>query len=157
MATPLRSGDGWRRHPLHRARRTRSFPRPGAFPGRRVVSCALTGLLTVLIGGLLVAAPLAWGGLAPPEQVFLYDVMFRRPDLHWANADAALAYGYGICDKVRAGRPYAQSAGDFEIDFQTADEYLASYVISDAAQQLCPELIWQLRNAAQNYTPPLAQ
>ena len=131
----------------------------GVFPTRRV-SRTLTGLVAATIGGfggLLVAAPHAFGGLAPPEQVFLYDVMFRRPDMHWANADAALAYGYGICDKIRGGNPYAQIAGDFRADFQTADEYLASYVISDAAQQLCPELIWQLRNTAENYTPPTAQ
>jgi hypothetical protein len=133
--------------------------RSGVSSGRRV-SRALTGLLMATIGGFgghLVAAPHAWGGLAPPEQVFLYDVTFRRPDLHWANADAALAYGYGICDKIRGGHPYAQIAGDFKADFQTPDEYLASYVISDAAQQLCPELIWQLRNSAESYTPPPAQ
>ena len=133
--------------------------RSGVRSGRRV-SRALTGLLMATIGGfggLLAAAPHAWGGLAPPEQVFLYDVMFRRPDMHWANADAALAYGYGICDKIRGGHPYAQIACDFKADFQTPDEYLASYVISDAAQQLCPELIWQLRNSAENYTPPPAQ
>jgi hypothetical protein len=131
----------------------------GVFPSRRLRR-TLTGLVAATIGGfggLLVAAPHAFGGLAPPEQVFLYDVMFRRPDMHWANADAALAYGYGICDKIRGGNPYAQIAGDFRADFQTADEYLASYVISDAAQQLCPELIWQLRNTAENYTPPTAQ
>ena len=126
----------------------------GVCPTRRV-SRTLTGLVAATIGGfggLSVAAPHAWGGLAPPEQVFLYDVMFRRPDMHWANADAALAYGYGVCDKIRGGHPYAQIAGDFKADFQTPDEYLASYIISDAAQQLCPELIWQLRNSAEGYT-----
>jgi hypothetical protein len=131
----------------------------GVFSTRRV-SRTLTGLVAATIGGfggLLVVAPHAWGGLAPPEQVFLYDVMLRRPDMHWANADAALAYGYGVCGKIRGGHSYAQIAGDFKADFQTADEYLASYVISDAAQQLCPELIWQLRNSAENYTPPPAQ
>ena len=131
----------------------------GVCPTRRV-SRTLTGLVAATIGGfggLLVAAPHAFGWLAPPEQVFLYDVMFRRPDMHWANADAALAYGYGVCDKIRGGHPYAQIAGDFKADFQTPDEYLASYVISDAAQQLCPELIWQLRSTAENYTPPTAQ
>lgn len=28
--------------------------------------------------------------------------------MHWASADAALAYGYGICNKITEGRPYAQ-------------------------------------------------
>jgi hypothetical protein len=131
----------------------------GVFPRRRV-GRALAASVAMTIGGfggLSVTAPHAWGGLAPPEQVFLYDVMFRRPDMHWADADAALAYGYGICDKIRGGHPYAQIAGDFKADFQTPDEYLASYVISDAAQQLCPELIWQLRNSAENYLPSPAQ
>jgi hypothetical protein len=68
--------------------------------------------------------------------------------MNWASADAALAYGYGICNKITEGRPYAEIAGDFKADFQTSDESLASYVISDAAQQLCPELIRQLRNSA---------
>lgn len=122
----------------------------------RVVTGAVAAMIG-LLGGLLVTAPHARAGLAPPEQVYLYDVTFRRPDLHWASADAALVYGYGICDKVRQGRPYAQIAGDFKVDLQTSDEYLASYVISDAAQQLCPELIWQLRTSAANYTPPPAQ
>jgi hypothetical protein len=134
--------------------------RPSAPSSRTGVARALTGLAAATIGslgGLLVSTPDAWGGLAPPEQVFLYDVTFRRPDLHWANADAALAYGYGICDKIRGGQPYAQIAGDFKVDLQTADEYLASYVISDAAEQLCPELIWQLRNGSANYMPPPPQ
>jgi flavin-binding protein dodecin len=113
--------------------------------------------LTVSFGGLLIMAPHARGGLAPAELVYVYDVTFRRPDMHWASADAALAYGYGICNKITEGRPYAQIAGDFKADFQTSDESLAAYVISDAAQQLCPELIWQLRNSAANYTLPPAQ
>jgi len=132
----------------------------GGAPIGKVLRRVVTGVVAAIIGlfgGLLVTAPHARAGLAPPEQVYLYDVIFRRPDLHWASADAALAYGYGICDKVRQGRPYAQIAGDFKADLQTSDEYLASYVVSDAAQQLCPELIWQLRTSAANYTPPPAQ
>jgi hypothetical protein len=127
----------------------------GALIGKvlRGVVAGVVAALGGLFGGLLVTAPQASAGLAPAEQVYLYDVIFRRPDMHWASADAALAYGYGICDKVRQGRPYAQIAGDFMAEFQTSDEYLASYVISDAAQQLCPELIWQLRNSSANYTP----
>jgi hypothetical protein len=128
----------------------------GALIGKvlRGVVAGVVAALGGLFGGLLVTAPQASAGLAPAEQVYLYDVIFRRPDMHWASADAALAYGYGICDKIRQGRPYAQIAGDFKADLQTSDEYLATYVISDAAQQLCPELIWQLRNSAANYTPP---
>jgi Protein of unknown function (DUF732) len=117
----------------------------------------LINLITALIGvsGVgMTLAPQASAGLAPPELVYLYDVTARRPDYNFPGADAALAYGYGICDKIARGRPYSQIAGDVKADLQTSDEYKVSYLISDAAQQLCPQLMWQLRNSAANYTPP---
>lgn len=77
-----------------------------------------------------------------------------RPGYNFANADQALAYGQGICDKVAAGRRYGDVVADIKTDFNTSDEYQASYLISQAAQELCPNLIWQLRNSAAHYTPP---
>jgi hypothetical protein len=77
-----------------------------------------------------------------------------RPGYQFANADAALAYGYGICDKVSQGRGYAQVMGDVKADFNTSDEYQASYLISQAVNELCPALIWQLRNSAAHYRAP---
>jgi hypothetical protein len=77
-----------------------------------------------------------------------------RPGYQFANADAALAYGYGICDKVSQGRGYAQVMGDVKADFTTSDEYQASYLISQAVNELCPALIWQLRNSAAHYRAP---
>lgn len=74
-----------------------------------------------------------------------------RPGFNFANADQALAYGYGICDKIAAGRPYAQLVGDIKADFNTTDEFQASYLISQSAQELCPAQIWQLRNSAAGY------
>src|ERR1700687_5532355 len=71
-----------------------------------------------------------------------------RPGYNFANADAALSYGHGLCDKVSQGRSYAQVMGDVKADFNTADEYQASYLISQAVNELCPVLIWQLRNSA---------
>jgi hypothetical protein len=38
-------------------------------------------------------------------------------------------------------------------DFNTPDEYHASYLIAQAADELCPALIWQLRNSAAGYRP----
>src|ERR1700755_1406035 len=35
-----------------------------------------------------------------------------RPGYNFANADAALGYGYQVCDKVSAGRGYADLIGD---------------------------------------------
>jgi hypothetical protein len=77
-----------------------------------------------------------------------------RPGYNFPNAQAALDYGYGICDKVSAGRGYAQVMGDVKADFNTADEYQASYLISQAVNELCPAQIWQLRNSAAHYRPP---
>lgn len=76
-----------------------------------------------------------------------------RPGYNFANADQALAYGYGVCDKITAGRPYAQLVGDIKSDFNTPDEFQASYLISQSAQELCPAQIWQLRKSAGGYVP----
>ena len=71
-----------------------------------------------------------------------------RPGYNFANAEAALNYGYGLCDKLSQGRTYPQLMGDIKTDFNTDDEYQASYVLSQAVNELCPALIWQLRNSA---------
>lgn len=77
-----------------------------------------------------------------------------RPGYNFANADAALNYGYGICDKVSGGRTYAQVMDDVRADFTTSDDFQASYLIGQAVNELCPALIWQLRNSAAHYRPP---
>ncbi|WP_239645564.1 DUF732 domain-containing protein [Mycobacterium sp. UM_CSW] len=77
-----------------------------------------------------------------------------RPGYNFANADAALAYGHGICEKIAKGDSYASIARDVKADFHTSDEYQATYLMSQAAQELCPSLIWQLRNSAWGYLPP---
>lgn len=74
-----------------------------------------------------------------------------RPGYNFANADHALSYGRAICDKIAQGRPYAQLVGDVKRDFKTNDGYQASYLISQAAQELCPAQIWQLRRSAAGY------
>ncbi|CDO86156.1 hypothetical protein AWC29_29375 [Mycobacterium triplex] len=77
-----------------------------------------------------------------------------RPGYNFPNADEALRYGHGVCDKVSAGHTYAQVMGDIKADFNTSDEYQASYLISQAVNELCPALIWQLRQSAAGYRPP---
>ena len=77
-----------------------------------------------------------------------------RPGYNFANADNALSYGHGVCGKVLHRRSYAQLVGDVKADFDTSDEYQASYLISQAVNELCPALIWQLRNSAAGYRPP---
>ena len=77
-----------------------------------------------------------------------------RPGYNFPNADAALNYGNGICDKVSRGRGYAEVMGDVKADFATPDDYQAAYLINQAVNELCPALIWQLRNSAAHYRPP---
>jgi len=77
-----------------------------------------------------------------------------RPGYNFANADAALAYGQSLCDKVSQGQSYAQLMAEVKADFHTTDEYQASYLISQAVNELCPSLIWQLHNSAAHYRPP---
>ena len=77
-----------------------------------------------------------------------------RPGYNFANAEAALNYGHGICDKISQGLPYGRIMNDVKADFGTTDEYQASYLISQSANELCPALIWQLRNSAAGYRPP---
>ena len=86
------------------------------------------------------------------EVAYLINVTVR-PGYNFANADAALNYGHGICDKISRGVPYGQVMRDVEADFGTNDEYQASYLISQSANELCPASIWQLRNSAAGYRP----
>lgn len=76
-----------------------------------------------------------------------------RPGYGFADSEAALSYGDGICDKVSGGRNYAQLIRDVKADFGSPDEYQASYLVAQAVNELCPALIWQLRNSAANYLP----
>ncbi|MCX2931651.1 DUF732 domain-containing protein [Mycobacterium sp. CVI_P3] len=76
-----------------------------------------------------------------------------RPGYNFANAADALSYGQGICDMIGQGRTYPQVMAEVKHDFGTSDEFQASYLITQAANELCPALIWQLRNAAAHYQP----
>jgi hypothetical protein len=120
---------------------------------RSVFHCPLRETLAgALLFGVVTAA------LAPSARAdvvaYLVNVTVR-PGYNFANADQALSYGHGICDKVSQGRSYAQIMGDVKADLNTADEYQSSYLISQAVNELCPALIWQLRNSAAHYRPPL--
>jgi Protein of unknown function (DUF732) len=117
--------------------------------GKSLVGVVIAG------AGMLGLATLALAPCARADVVAYLLNVTVRPGYNFANADAALSYGHGICDKVSQGRTYAQVMGDVKADFDTSDEYQASYLISQAVNELCPALIWQLRNSAANYQPPL--
>jgi hypothetical protein len=110
----------------------------------------------VVVGATAFGLP--WVGAAPaqavpaPEIEYTYDVMVRR-HFDFPNNDA-IGYGYGICDKVTRGVPYAQVLGDVKGDVLPNDEQAANYVVSNAVGILCPAEIWQLRNSAAGYLPP---
>lgn len=109
------------------------------------------GSVVAIVGGAAIIA-------SPPAQAdqvaYLVNVTVR-PGYNFPNAAAALDYGYGICDKVAAGRGYPDLMGDVKADFNTSDEYQATYLIGQAVGELCPALIWQLRNSAAHYRPPV--
>ncbi|MCX2929850.1 DUF732 domain-containing protein [Mycobacterium sp. CVI_P3] len=93
---------------------------------------------------------------APPAHAdnigYLVNVTVR-PGYNFPNADAALSYGYGVCDQINSGVSYAQLVNTIKSDFNTNDEFQASYLISQSAQELCPAAIWQLRQSAAGYVP----
>lgn len=76
-----------------------------------------------------------------------------RPGYNFPNADAALSYGYGVCDQINSGVSYGRLVNTIKTDFSTTDEFQASYLISQSAQELCPAAIWQLRQSAAGYVP----
>jgi Protein of unknown function (DUF732) len=103
---------------------------------------------TIAVFGIL-ATPSA----SADATAYLFNVMVR-PGYHFASAADALTYGQGICDQVAQGRGYADLMNNVKADFGTTDEYQASYLITQAVNELCPALIWQLRNSAGHYRPP---
>jgi hypothetical protein len=77
-----------------------------------------------------------------------------RPGYNFPDADTALGYGRGLCDQVDQGVPFASLVRNTMADFSSTEEYQATYLISQAVNELCPQLIWQLRNSAAHYTGP---
>lgn len=94
---------------------------------------------------------------SPPAQAdtvaYLINVTVR-PGYNFANADDALFYGHTVCTAVGSGRSYADVMGQIKSDFNNPDDYQASYLITQAVNELCPANIWQLRHSAANYRPP---
>jgi Protein of unknown function (DUF732) len=111
----------------------------------------------VIVGGLL-AVLLGFSALSNAPRVaadvvgYLVNVTVR-PGYDFPNADAAVAYGRGICAQVAGGRGYPDVMAAVNGDFGSVDEYQASYLITQAVGELCPAQIWQLRESAAGYRP----
>lgn len=112
----------------------------------RVMAAAFAVVGTATMTGMSVPAAHA------DSVAYLVNVTVR-PGYNFASPQAALDYGHGVCAKVRQDRSYSAVMADIERDFHTTDEYQASYLIIQAVNELCPELIWQLRNSAANHVP----
>jgi hypothetical protein len=103
----------------------------------------LAGLLFWTAAAMLVGSPIARSDVT----AYLVNVTVR-PGYNFANAEQAVAYGQRICSQINAGDGYNLIVAHVKADFATADDYQASYLISQAVNELCPALIWQLRNSA---------
>lgn len=79
-----------------------------------------------------------------------------RQGYNFPDAQSALNYGYGICDHIARGARYELLITEIKTDFGASDDYQANYLINQAANELCPALVWQLRQSAAGYTgtPP---
>ena len=111
-----------------------------------ILAASVIGALAVVAAPRAVAVP-------GPEIEYTYDVMVRR---HYDfPGNDAIGYGFGICDKVSRGQPYASVMGDVKSDVFPNDEFAANYLVSNAVGILCPAQISNLRNSAAGYRPPV--
>ncbi|MGB3481060.1 MAG: DUF732 domain-containing protein [Mycobacterium sp.] len=107
----------------------------------------VSALAAIACAGAIGTAPTA----AADQIGYLINVTVK-PGYNFANADAALGYGYSLCDRIRAGEAYPALAASIREHFRT-DEYGASYLLSQATGELCPAEIWALRQSAGGYVP----
>ncbi len=108
----------------------------------------------IVAGLALSVVALAAAPSAHADQVAYLVNVTVRPGYNFPNADAALGYGYSICDRVEAKMGYAQLVDEVKRDFGSTDYYQGAYLINQAVNELCPAQIWQLRQSAAGYTLP---
>ena len=124
-------------------------------PSRRGVTRLTSGMKRILASAVAVSAvALAAAPSAQADQVAYLVNVHVRPGYNFPNAEAALGYGYSICDRVEAKIGYAQLVDEVKRDFNTNDYYQGGYLINQAVNELCPAQIWQLRQSAAGYTVP---
>jgi hypothetical protein len=104
---------------------------------------------------LLLVAPLAVAVVQTPAAhadsvAYLVNVTVR-PGYNFPNADAAIAYGHGVCNEVEQSESYSTLIANVKSDFNTVDHYQAAYLVNQAVNELCPAQIWRLRNSAAYY------
>jgi hypothetical protein len=119
----------------------------------RRIPIVMAILLASSLGVIAAAQAPPATAVPAPEVEYTYDVVARR---HYEfPGNDALGYGYGTCDKVVRGESYANVMADVKADVLPNDEFAANYLVSNAVGILCPAQIWQLRNSAAGYRPPV--
>ncbi|OBK79322.1 DUF732 domain-containing protein [Mycobacterium sp. 1274761.0] len=108
----------------------------------------------VLAAATLSVIALAGAPSAHADQVAYLVNVTVRPGYNFPNADAALDYGFSVCDRVAAKVGYGQLVDEVKRDVGTSDYYQGAYLINQAVNELCPAQIWQLRQSAAGYTVP---
>lgn len=98
---------------------------------------AVTARVLIMAGA---GAVVALGATATAQPAYADSVAYLvnvtvRPGYNFPNADAALAYGYGICDQIGKGRGYGQLVADVTADFGATDDYQGVYLINQAANR----------------------
>ncbi len=97
------------------------------------------------------------GGLVGAQTASADDVgylvnIFQMRDIRFPDPGAAVAYGQTICMRVAGNMSYAELINQVKNEVQL-DDFLAAYLINQAAEELCPAQIWQLRQSAAGYKP----
>jgi hypothetical protein len=128
--------------PLNRRSRDRS---PRRVRQQCCTAIALAAIVLTASGTSVLPTPDALA--APnPELEFLYDVSVRR-QYAFPNNDP-VGYGHSICDELRSGKSYKQIMSEVAHGVAPNDEFAVNYLVSNAVNLLCPELISQLRTSA---------
>jgi hypothetical protein len=115
---------------------------------KRSIAGVIAALACAAGAGVVAAAP------AQADDIGYLINVTLRPGYNFANAQAALDYGNGLCDRIGQKQSYADLASSIRSDFNTSDEFQISYLLSQATQELCPAQIWQLRQSAAGYRVP---
>ena len=103
------------------------------------------------LGSVVAVATLTLAPVAHADVVAYIVNVDVRPGYDFANADAAVAYGQSLCDRVIAGDSYAKVVEDVRHDFKSPDPYQGEYLVAQSVNELCPAQVWQLRQSAAGY------
>jgi len=110
------------------------------------------GWKALLLGAATVTAAFGVAPVASADEIGYIINVTVRPTYNFPNAQVALDYGYGLCGRIERKDSFVDMARQIKADFNTDDELTVSYLLSQAAQELCPAQTWQLRQSAAGYT-----